>query len=237
MIQPSNHQCIMGPSTNRPLSVCAFLSTLLVQFLWNYTLSIYFIHAALFSCCTIWVLHFSHVALFSYWIFFYSFSVAISSCCTLSMLHFFRITLFFFFVISLTFHVFFMRCTFFLCFTFFALHCFCVALCSCYILFMLHFFQCTHFHVALFSCWNFIVLHSFSVVLSSFCTLFILQLFRIALFLTFHYLFNFLCVLSYFDFLNKQYRHIIWMVVKWGETKVLLLLLLKNNMSQNSLNF
>ena len=79
-----------GPLTDGPLSVCAFLSTLLVHFFRNFTVTI------LWSCCTFSVLysfqgfpvlHYFHVALFSYCIIFMLFfCAALSSCCTFFVL-------------------------------------------------------------------------------------------------------------------------------------------------------
>ena len=116
-----------GPSTDGPLSVCALLWTILVQFfrtlLWHFI----FFRVALFSCCTFLILHYFYVALF--W-------VVIFSCCIFFVLHLFSCsTLFMHCTIS--------GCTFTRCnvfvlhyspvarFTFILLHFFPVALCSC----------------------------------------------------------------------------------------------------------
>ena len=50
----------------------------------------------LFSCCTLFMLHFLHVTLFSCCTLFmlHYFPVALSSCCTFSTLHFFHVALF-----------------------------------------------------------------------------------------------------------------------------------------------
>ena len=118
-----------GPLKDGPLSVCAFLCTLLVQFFRNFTLSLHFLHVALFSCRTFSGSHSSHVSLFSCWNLFvlHSSGVGLFSCCTLSMLHFFRITYFSLFLSLFMFS----SCRTFLCFTFLVWHSFYVALSLC----------------------------------------------------------------------------------------------------------
>ena len=89
-----------GTLTDDPLSVCAFLCTLLVKIFSKFTLSLYFHHVALFPCCilfmfcyfqctlfpccTLFMLHFFHIVFFSCCTFcvLHSFHMALSSCCT-----------------------------------------------------------------------------------------------------------------------------------------------------------
>ena len=90
-------------------------------------------------CCTIFMLHFFLVALFS--------CLAISSCCIHFILHFFRVALFSYFAISMQ-------------------HFFRVALFSCCTNFMLFFFKCcTIFLCCTISCWTFLVVHPLHVAL------------------------------------------------------------------------
>ena len=86
-----------GPLTDGPLCICAFLRTLLVQFFRNFTLSLYFVCVALFSCCTFSLLHSFLILLFPCNTFFalHSFHVALISCCSfLSVALFFCVALF-----------------------------------------------------------------------------------------------------------------------------------------------
>ena len=149
-----------GPLMDGPLSVCTFLSPLLVQFFWVFTLSLYFVHVVLFSCCTLFMLQFYRVALFS--------------CYTLSLLNFFVLHLFnvaifayrnlLIFAISLTFHVLFVLLFFhvslFSCSTFFMFKFLHAAFFSCFAISMLHFspvalfLSYTFFHIAFFLCYN-----------------------------------------------------------------------------------
>ena len=93
---------INGWSTMRLCILC----TLLVQFSRNFTLSLYFVHVALFSCCTFSVLHSFHVALCFLCCYFprllfchatlflcCTIFILIFLCCTLFVLHFLRVTL------------------------------------------------------------------------------------------------------------------------------------------------
>ena len=170
VFQPVYH----GLLTNGPLSVCAFLCTLLVQFPPNSFLSLYFIHVTLLLCCTFFVLCSFHDSLFPmYSCKLHSFGVEIfpvaffivpfSSCCTFlccafSVSHYFYFWLFYsLLVISLC-------CTFFIC-HFFMLQPFCFALSSYYILFVLLFFR-----VELFSYFAISMLHFFRIALFSCCT-------------------------------------------------------------------
>ena len=110
-----NNQCI----TDRPVSVCAFLCTLLVQFFRIFTLSLYFDHVALFSCCTL--------SMFCY------FQCTLFPCCILFMLHFFHVALFpfcTFFTFRCS-NIHFSRVALFLCCTYFVFHYFHVALFLC----------------------------------------------------------------------------------------------------------
>ena len=102
-----------GPLRNDPLSVCAFLCTLLVQLIRNFTLSY---HILMFPMSTFLVLHSFYVTIFLCWIF--------------PMLHFFLIPLFSFFALSFTF-------LFFSCCTFSILHSFHFAFFQFYIFFIL----------------------------------------------------------------------------------------------------
>ena len=99
-----------------------FHAPLLVQFFWNFTQLLYFVHVALCSCCTFAVLHTFHIALFSCCTLFllHLFRVAISLCSTLSMLHFFRIALFSCSAISFLHAALFSFCTFFVLHSFHA---------------------------------------------------------------------------------------------------------------------
>ena len=112
-------------------------------------------------CCTISMMHFFRVALFScssFFVFHYfhcalslccTFLCCVSSWCTLSMFQFFHIGLFSYFAISFAFHVF----------------------------FVLHLF-----HVAVFPCFSIpmllIYVDSFHVALSPYCTLFMCNVMR-----------------------------------------------------------
>ena len=80
---------------------------------------LHFSHVALFSCCTFFILHHFHVALFC---------VVIFSCCTFSMLHSFYVLHYFMshFCTLQCFHF-----AFFSCCTLRMLQVFPVALCSC----------------------------------------------------------------------------------------------------------
>ena len=145
-----------GPLMDGPLSVCTFLSPLLVQFFWVFTLSLYFVHVVLFSCCTLFMLQFYRVALFScYTLFLLNFFV----------LHLFHVAIFAYrnlliFAISLTFHVLvvllFSHVSLFSCSTFFMLKFLHAAFFSCFT-----FSVSQSFHVLLFPCCTFLLLHSF----------------------------------------------------------------------------
>ena len=170
-------------------------------FLYNFfTLSLYFVHVALFpycthfifryfqctlsSRCTLFRLHFFYVELFLL----HSFSVALSSCCTFSVSHSSL------FAISFTFHVFFVA------------HFFHVILSSCCIFFrvalfsfsaihMLHFFM-LHFSCTLLKYCSFPVLHYFYTAVFSCCTIFILL---------FHVQHSFHAALSCVKFLQNMF--------------------------------
>ena len=125
-----------GPLTDGPLCICAFLRTLLVQFFRNFTLSLYFVCVALFSCCTFSLLHSFHVLL--------SLHVAFISYCTFSVLHSFLILLF-------------------PCNTFLALHSFHVALISCCSFLSVALFFCVAlFHAELSSWCTLYTLHCYA---------------------------------------------------------------------------
>ena len=139
VFQPVYH----GLLTNGPLSVCAFLCTLLVQFPPNSFLSLYFIHVTLLLV--------SHY--FYFWLF-YSLLV-ISLCCTFFICHFFMLHPFCFTLSSyyILFVLLFFRSELFSYFAISMLHFFRVALFSCCTFFIMHLFRVIiFFHVALFPC-------------------------------------------------------------------------------------
>ena len=174
VFQPVYH----GLLTNGPLSVCAFLCTLLVQFPPNSFLSLYFIHVTLLLCCTFFVLCSFHDSLFPMYscklhsfgveIFPALFSYVTFLCYNLSVLPFLHITFFSCcsFSAQNSFHI-----LLFPCCTFFVLHCFHVAL------FHNAFFSSyTFFHIVLFPCCT-------TVMMLVFFWTFFTQLFlRVALF-------------------------------------------------------
>ena len=158
---------------------------------------------AIFSCCTLFVLHFGQVALFPRGTFFmlHYFILQVSrdalfSCFTNSMLLFFSwYTLFMLHIFRVLFFFVLLHVALFCCCTLFALHFFYVAFFLSYSLFMLHLFACctffmlqlfsccfilNSFHVALFSCYTLFVFHFFRVAVFSCCTLFMLLFLRVA---------------------------------------------------------
>ena len=161
VFQPVYH----GLLTNGPLSVCAFLCTLLVQFPPNSFLSLYFIHVTLLLCCTFFILCSFHDSLFPMY-----------SC----KLHYFRVEIF--------------AATFCYCSIFFMLHFFMLRFFSITLLlflailftardfFVLHFFHMSIFYVTPFLFYTFFILCSVRVALFSLRTLFIFCYFHAALF-------------------------------------------------------
>ena len=194
VFQPVYH----GLLTNGPLSVCAFLCTLLVQFPPNSFLSLYFIHVTLLLCCTFFILCSFHDSLFPM----YScklhyfrveiFAAAFCYCSIFFMLHFFMlrffsITLLLFLAILFTtrdffvlhfFHMSLFYVTTFLFCPFFILHSFRVALFPRRTLFIF-----CYFHAALFSCCTVFMLHFFIMHFFRVILFFILFCFRVALLL------------------------------------------------------
>ena len=116
---------------------------------------------SIFSCCT-----FCRFASCCNYFMFYFFCVALFPNCTFSYCTLFKLHL--------------LRVVHFSCCT-----CFCVALFSCYICFVLHTFR-----VALFTCCTFFVLHYFQVAHFLCCTLFVLHFsvlhFSFSIFYSFH---------------------------------------------------
>ena len=155
--------------TDSPLSVCAPLYTVPVHFseiLLYYDTLLHYFHVTTFSCCTLFMLHFLHIALF--FICRYSFTFHVFFVLHFLMLHLFCVALYSCF-------------TFFICIHF-MLHFFVFALFSFPAIFMLH-----TFHIALFPSCTIFMLLFFCVALFS-CCLFCVALFHCCTFFMLHYI-------------------------------------------------
>ena len=144
--------------TDSPLSVCAPLYTVPVHFseiLLYYDTLLHYFHVTTFSCCTLFMLHFLHIALF--FICRYSFTFHVFFVLHFFMLHLFCVALY--------------SCFTFFIYIHFMLHFFVFPLFSYPAIFMLLFFcvvllWCCFFCVALFHCCTLFMLHFIHVALS-----------------------------------------------------------------------
>ena len=156
------------PLTYGPLTVCALLYTLLLQWFQNFSLLLHFLvlnyfHVALFPCCgllcfAISDIHFSLVALSSCWFFsvLHSFHVALFQYRTLFIFHYFFLFLCFL-------HAALFSSRIFLVLLFINVAFFSYSIFPCCTIFMMLFMCCT---ISLFSFYTFFVLDSFHIALS-----------------------------------------------------------------------